>query len=226
MGSRQASVTGTPKPTSQVENRPPSSVASTPKPTSGFNDISSQMNSDRMQSSGTTSRIPTAADRFPKGLPNNAPVILVIGAPGSHKSEIADKIAHKYDGFVHLSMGDLLRNKVQQNLGDELWSRVGKKMELGEQIPMKICRDILYSTIHDMGSNSWGYVIEGYPRTIAQAEDIESQLGRLDIAVLIDCTEAFCKDNIRKRFDENREKGGTDRPGLINNLATHNHFRR
>jgi hypothetical protein len=58
-------------------------------------------------------------------------------------------------------MGDLLRKMVQQNMGDELWSRVGKKMESGEQIPMKICRDLLYSTIHDMGSHSWGYVIEG-----------------------------------------------------------------
>lgn len=76
-GSRQASAIGTPKAATQqaFDNRPPSSVASTPKPTSGFND---QLSSDRMASSNA-SRIPTAADRFPKGLPNNAPVILIIG---------------------------------------------------------------------------------------------------------------------------------------------------
>lgn len=77
-GSRQTSAAGTPKTgvTSQAaDNRPPSSVASTPKPTSGFNE---QLSSDRMASSNT-SRIATAADRFPKGLPNNAPVILIIG---------------------------------------------------------------------------------------------------------------------------------------------------
>lgn len=101
-------------------------------------------------------------------------------------------------------------------------------MEAGEQIPMKIVRDLLYSTIHEMGSHSWGYgkflkkskqelwnlVIEGYPRTIAQVEDLEAQLGRLDVAILIDCTEAFCKETIRKRFDEGRERGGNDRPGF------------
>lgn len=55
-------------------------------------------------------------------------------------------------------------------------------------------------------------MIEGYPRTLAQAEDIEAQLGRLDIAVLIDCTEAFCKENLHKRFEDSKERGGNERP--------------
>jgi hypothetical protein len=50
---------------------------------------------------------------------------------------------------------------------------------------------------------------------LAQVEDLEAQLGRLDMAVLIDCTEAFCKENIRKRFEESRERGGNDRPGYF-----------
>ncbi|KAI6243973.1 hypothetical protein M3Y99_00064800 [Aphelenchoides fujianensis] len=167
---------------------------------------------------------PTAADRFPRGLPNNAPVVLVIGAPGSNKSDVAERLARKYDGFIHLSMGELLRRKVQQNAGDELWSRVGKKMDNGEAIPMKICRDILYSAIHEAGARSWGYVIEGkqwrrYPRSLAQAEDIEQQLDRLDVAVLLDCTEQFCRDNLSKRWEENQQRGGGERPDDEENAA-------
>uniref|UniRef100_A0A915AZK4 Adenylate kinase isoenzyme 5 n=1 Tax=Parascaris univalens TaxID=6257 RepID=A0A915AZK4_PARUN len=147
----------------------------------------------------------TNNDSFPHGLPNNAPVILVIGAPGSNKSAIAQRIAKKYDGFVYLSMGELLRREVIQNPDDELWQRIDKKMNAGEAVPMKICRDLLYSSIHDVGARSWGYVIEGYPRTQAQAIDFENQFERLDLALLIDCTEQFCCDSIKKRAELGKE---------------------
>ncbi|KAI6205608.1 hypothetical protein M3Y94_00811400 [Aphelenchoides besseyi] len=198
------------RPEQPTAERPPSSVASTPKPTAAGFDVPSQLSSGRPGGT-SSSRVPTADERFPKGLPNNAPVVLVIGPAGSNKTEVAEKLARKYDGFVHLSMGDLLRKKVQQNSGDELWSRVGKKMDNGEAIPMKICRDLLYSAIHEAGARSWGYVISGYPRSLAQAEDVEAQLGRLDVAVLLDCTEQFCRDNLRKRLEENREHGMNER---------------
>ncbi|VDK50906.1 unnamed protein product [Anisakis simplex] len=142
-----------------------------------------------------------AVTQLPRGLPNNAPVVLVIGAPGSNKAAIAHRIAKKYDGFVSLSMGELLRRQVRQNPDDELWQRIGKKMNAGETVPMKICRDLLYSCIHDVGGRSWGYVIEGYPRTQAQAIDFENQFERLDLAILVDCTEQYCMDNIKKRLE-------------------------
>ncbi|KAI1706746.1 adenylate kinase domain-containing protein [Ditylenchus destructor] len=158
------------------------------------------------------------SDRFPKGLPSNAPVVLIIGAPGSNKSPFAQRIAKKYDGFVHISMGDLFRRKVLQNQEDELWTRIGKKMDLGELIPMKICRELLYTALHEIGTRSWGYVIDGYPRTLPQAEDIENQLGRLDLAILIDCTEQYCKDNLKKRYLDGKEEGserGDDEEGIV-----------
>lgn len=67
-----------------------------------------------------------------------------------------------------------------------------------------------------MGTRSWGYVIEGYPRTLAQAEDLENQLGRLDVAILLDCSERYCKDNIKKRYEEGKEDGSA-RPGKQKN---------
>ncbi|CAD5229374.1 unnamed protein product [Bursaphelenchus okinawaensis] len=191
----------------QNTSRPPSS-GTAKLPEENVVDPAAQA-TERLMSASTISRLPSAADRFPKGLPNNAPVILMLGAPGSNKKIMAEKVAKKNDGFVHISMGELLRKKVNDNPDDELWARVGKKMDAGEQIPMKICREILYSTVHEMGNRSWGYVIEGYPRTLAQAEDIESQLGRLDVALLIDCTEQFCKDTIRKRLEDAKENGNS-----------------
>ncbi|KAL3088966.1 hypothetical protein niasHT_029217 [Heterodera trifolii] len=140
-------------------------------------------------------------------VPPNVPIVLVIGAPGSSKSKFAQNIAKKYDGFVFISMGELLRRKVQQNGENELWTKIGKKMDAGEMIPMRICRELIYASVHERSSNSWGFVVEGFPRTLAQAEDIEAQLGHIDLALLIDCTEQFCKDALRKRYTRDKEEG-------------------
>uniref|UniRef100_A0A914IBB1 Adenylate kinase n=1 Tax=Globodera rostochiensis TaxID=31243 RepID=A0A914IBB1_GLORO len=137
----------------------------------------------------------------------NVPIVLIIGAPGSSKSKFAQNIAKKYDGFVFISLGKLLRRKVMQNAEDELWAKIGKKMDAGEMIPLRICRELLYASIHERTSNSWGFVVEGYPRTLAQAEDIEAQLGHIDLALLIDCTEQFCKDVLQKRYQRDKEEG-------------------
>lgn len=94
------------------------------------------VNNDEDRSHNTISASTT--DNFNKGLPadSNAPVILIVGAPGANKSTFGQKIAKKYDGFVHISMGELLRRKVLQNIEDELWSRIGKKIDAGDVIPM------------------------------------------------------------------------------------------
>uniref|UniRef100_A0A1I8BKM8 Zeta_toxin domain-containing protein n=1 Tax=Meloidogyne hapla TaxID=6305 RepID=A0A1I8BKM8_MELHA len=180
---------------------PPSSISSSPI----------VKNSDEMN------------DPFPKGLPSEVPVILIIGiftsierklnnsllkgAPGSNKSNFAQRIARKYEGFIQLSMGELLRRKVLENREDALWSRVGKKMDAGETIPLRICRELIYTTLHERGKNAWGFVLEGYPRSVVQVEDVEAQLGRIDLAILIDCTEPFCNDSLRQRYQRGKEEG-------------------
>uniref|UniRef100_A0A915Q090 Adenylate kinase n=1 Tax=Setaria digitata TaxID=48799 RepID=A0A915Q090_9BILA len=143
----------------------------------------------------------TANDRFPRGVPNNAPVVIVVGPPGSNKAETSKRIAKKYDGFTHVSMGDLLRKEVQSNIDDQLWQRIGKKINAGEPVPTKICRELLYAKIYEDDVSS-GYVIEGYPRAKNQAVDLENQFGHLHLVVLIDCTEEFCIETIEKRKKE------------------------
>ncbi|CAJ0583643.1 unnamed protein product, partial [Mesorhabditis spiculigera] len=166
----------------------------------------------------TGEKPPPTAKPIPKGLPNNAPVLLIIGAPGSNKSAIAQRIAKKYDGFVMFSMGDLLRRKVRETRGDELWERIGKKIDQGEAVPMKLCREVLYQAIHDVGATSWGYVIEGYPRNTHQAQDFEQQLERIDLAILIDCTEQFCADTVKKRYEiglQDKNERADDAPNVF-----------
>ncbi|KAL6723995.1 hypothetical protein Aduo_018933 [Ancylostoma duodenale] len=157
----------------------------------------------------------SASDNLPTGLPTNAPVLLIIGAPGAQKSDIAKRIAQKYEGFLLLSMGTLLRAKVSAESGDELWQRVARKMDQGEPVPMKLCRELLYHQLHREGKSSWGFVIEGYPRTEAQLADIQAVLGKLDLAILIDCTEQFCLDTIAKRYQDGSGGRPDDSPNVV-----------
>lgn len=141
-------------------------------------------------------------DRAPLGLPTAAPVILVIGAPGSQKVDIAKRIAQKYEGFEIISMGALLRSNAAAQSNDELWQRIARKIEQGEPVPMKLCRELLYNELRRIGQTGWGYVIEGYPRTEAQLTDLQTMLGKIDLAILIDCTEQFCLSTITKRGEQ------------------------
>lgn len=67
-------------------------------------------------------------------------------------------------------------------------------------------------------------MIEGYPRTISQLDDFEgvvrnqefrhedgSQVARVDVAILIDCTEQFCEEMVKKRFEESGHRKGRKR---------------
>ncbi|VDL73716.1 unnamed protein product [Nippostrongylus brasiliensis] len=219
------------------------------------------------KSSSRTRDTPSSAEVVLQGLPNNIPLVLVIGAPGSQKEEIAKRIAQKYEGFVLLSMGTLLRANVVAQSGDELWQRIARKIEQGEQVPMlradvercmghsmreqcsfqasffifcsfswillsvdffsfknalwmrkpfqKLCRELLYGEIHRNGQSSWGYVIEGYPRTEAQLTDLLKTLSRIDLAILIDCTEQFCISTITKRYEQSNPKRDDDDPNAV-----------
>ncbi|EJW87571.1 hypothetical protein WUBG_01521 [Wuchereria bancrofti] len=113
-------------------------------------------------------------------------------------------------------MGDLLRKEVQVNADDQLWRRIGKKMDGGEAVPTKICRELLYSKIYDEDNISSGYIIEGYPRAKNQAIDFENQIDRLVSVILIDCTEDFCIETIKKRKKEGIVVRTDDNPEVIN----------
>lgn len=71
----------------------------------------------------------------------------VLGPPGSNKAEISKRIAKRYDGLMYLSMGDLLRKEVQANADDQLWQRIGKKMNAGEPVPTVAQIYVLFSKI-------------------------------------------------------------------------------
>jgi adenylate kinase len=111
--------------------------------------------------------------------------IIISGAPGCGKGTQSDLIVKKYK-LTHLSTGDMLRKEMAEksDLGQKAESYISK----GELVPDEMIIDILLKNIENQGEDSNGIILDGFPRTVAQAEALESMLKerKKEISVLID----------------------------------------
>lgn len=123
--------------------------------------------------------------------------LLFLGAPGSGKGTQAD-IFKESMGLVKLSTGDLLRAEIQKGSG--LGKKAKNFMNQGKLVPDEIMIGILENKISEFEAAGTGYILDGFPRTVIQAEALDKMLKRLnaplDAAVLIDVPE----DELLKRL--------------------------
>ena len=92
--------------------------------------------------------------------------LLLIGAPGAGKGTQAERLAQRY-GITHISSGDLLRQHVreQTSLGRQIKSYVDR----GDLVPIGIVVDMLRKPVV-AAVEAGGYVLDGFPRTVEQAQ--------------------------------------------------------
>jgi len=92
--------------------------------------------------------------------------LLLIGAPGSGKGTQATRLAEHF-GLTHISSGDLLRQHVTE--GTPLGKEVQQYVAHGDLVPDTLLMDVLRKPVV-AASNSGGYILDGFPRTVEQAE--------------------------------------------------------
>jgi adenylate kinase len=92
--------------------------------------------------------------------------LLLIGAPGAGKGTQAERLAQRY-GITHISSGDLLRQHVREQtaLGRQIKSYVDR----GDLVPIGIVLDMLRKPVV-AAVEAGGYVLDGFPRTVEQAQ--------------------------------------------------------
>ncbi|MCQ2059725.1 MAG: adenylate kinase [Bacteroidaceae bacterium] len=96
--------------------------------------------------------------------------VVIFGAPGSGKGTYSAAIVEKF-GFEHISTGSVLRAEIAA--GSELGKIAQGYMNQGQLIPDELMIDILAKT-YDAKKGSKGVIFDGFPRTIAQAEALQS----------------------------------------------------
>ncbi|MBI5557345.1 MAG: adenylate kinase [Deltaproteobacteria bacterium] len=103
--------------------------------------------------------------------------IILLGAPGAGKGTVA-KMLTKLDGSVQISTGDILRGAVQA--GTELGKEADGYMKRGDLVPDSLIMGIMEKRLQESDCQQ-GFLLDGFPRTIPQAEELNQLLAKLGI---------------------------------------------
>lgn len=126
--------------------------------------------------------------------------LIMLGAPGAGKGTQAKKIAEKYQ-IPHISTGDIFRANIKA--GTELGMKAKSFMDQGQLVPDEVTIGMLLDRISQDDSKN-GYVLDGFPRTIPQAESLTAALKErgetIDYAVNVDVPD----ENIVNRMSGRR----------------------
>lgn len=126
--------------------------------------------------------------------------IIMLGAPGAGKGTQAKMIAEKY-GIPHVSTGDIFRANIKN--GTQLGMEAKQYMDQGLLVPDELTVKILLDRVANEDCKN-GYVLDGFPRTIPQAEVLDKALAELgdkiDYAIDVDVPD----ENIVKRMGGRR----------------------
>ena len=126
--------------------------------------------------------------------------IIMLGAPGAGKGTQAKMIAEKYS-IPHVSTGDIFRANIKN--GTDLGKQAKEYMDAGKLVPDELTVKILLDRVAQDDCKN-GYVLDGFPRTIPQAEVLEDALNKLgdkiDFAVNVDVPD----ENIVRRMSGRR----------------------
>lgn len=138
--------------------------------------------------------------------------LILLGAPGAGKGTVA-KMLTELDGSVQISTGDILRGAVQA--GTELGKQAEAFMKAGDLVPDELIMGIMESRLQEPDCEK-GFLLDGFPRTIPQAEALKELLTRigieLDMAVEID----VARDVILDRLTTRRTCSNTDCQTIYN----------
>ena len=127
-------------------------------------------------------------------------IIVMLGAPGAGKGTQAAMICDKYD-IPHVSTGDIFRANIKN--GTELGKKAKAFMDEGKLVPDELTIELLLDRV-SQDDCAKGYVLDGFPRTIPQAEVLTNALAKagekVDFAINVDVPD----ENIIKRMSGRR----------------------
>lgn len=128
--------------------------------------------------------------------------IILMGAPGAGKGTQA-RLLEKAIGLPHVSTGDLFRYNLEQET--ELGTLANTYMDKGELVPDEVTVAMVKERLSQPDCSD-GAILDGFPRTLAQAEALDSMLdelgGRIDIVVYIEVDTEVLVERLLKRAEK------------------------
>ncbi len=124
-------------------------------------------------------------------------VLILLGPPGSGKGTQAAMLHDKFQ-IPHISTGDLLREHIRK--GTELGKKAQVYIDKGQLVPDELIMDLLFDRVSQKDCTK-GYILDGFPRTLPQAESLQSRLkGRVTpIIINLDLKDNEVLERLTKR---------------------------
>lgn len=126
--------------------------------------------------------------------------LVLLGPPGAGKGTQAELMSREF-GIPKISTGDILREAVRNET--DLGIRAKGYMDKGELVPDELILDLIEERISS-GDAEEGFLLDGFPRTVAQAEGLEKMLEArgvfLDSVVSLDVSDATVVDRLSQRY--------------------------
>jgi adenylate kinase len=128
--------------------------------------------------------------------------IILVGPPGAGKGTQAGRIVDRFGG-AHVATGDILRSNAER--GTELGRAASRYMDQGDLVPDDVMIDMVLERVGE-ADRADGFVLDGFPRTVPQAEALERRLGELgrplDAVVGLEVGEGELRDRLADRAEE------------------------
>jgi adenylate kinase len=141
--------------------------------------------------------------------------LILFGPPGSGKGTQSVKIAEKFQ-LKHISTGEILRNEIKKK--SKLGLLAKALIDKGELVPDNLLIEILYS-VFENNKGVKGFIFDGFPRTIFQAEELDKLLSKLNDGIFkvisLDVADEEVIGRLLKRAEIERRKD--DNKETINN---------
>ena len=128
--------------------------------------------------------------------------VVLVGPPGSGKGTQAGRIVERFGG-AHIATGDILRSNAER--GTELGRTASRYMDRGDLVPDEVMIGMVLERVGE-GECADGFVLDGFPRTVPQAEALDERLDELgcslDAVVSLEIDEDELRDRLARRAEE------------------------
>lgn len=122
--------------------------------------------------------------------------IVIFGPPGSGKGTQSERIIEKYQ-LMHLSTGDLLR--AEKRSGSELGKKIQALIDKGDLVPDDMVQQMVRTFVLTHAHTN-GFIFDGFPRTVNQAEWLESMLAEINAVVNVLLALEVSDEELNKRL--------------------------